>query len=355
MDTVDLDFIFQFAITDLDLPENGLGAFSTIELQVPTPPDSSPGSPISDVLNDVQVSISTAFHPDACWEHFRPDFALLSSDSVTFYVHLQVMLSGSKNSFRSLLPIYLPDVPISTLAQSREDLSNTAVHVPESSQVLNIILHAIYGLSCAHYAPTFETLSAAVNQLPLYGMDPETYIAIDTPLYTLLLSHAPLLPINVYTLAAKHDLHHLAVSASPHLLSFSLPTLTDEMAKEMGSKYLRKMFFLHMGRVDALKRLLLQPPPPHAPIRGCAFADQRTLTRAWALASAYVAWDARPDISKGFLESALTPLAEHLTCELCKKSLNERIRDLVVNWSIVKVPFSFLNILTELMSLQRTI
>ncbi|KAJ3910222.1 hypothetical protein F5879DRAFT_563230 [Lentinula edodes] len=336
MNTVDLDSIFQFPTTNLDLPENGLGTFSTVELQVPTPPDSSPGSPISDVLNDAQVSISTAFHLDAHWQHSPPDFALLSSDLVTFYVHLQVMLSGSKNSFRSLLPICPPDVPTSTLAQSREYLFNTAIHVPESSQVLNIILHAIYGLSCTHYAPTFETLSAAVNQLPLYGVDPKTYIAIDTPLYTLLLSHAPLLPLNVYTLAAKHDLHHLAVSASPHLLSFSLLTLTDEMAKEIGSTYLRKMFFLHMGRVDALKRLLLQPPSPHAPIRGCVFADQRTLTRAWALASAYVAWDARPDISKSFLESSLTPLAEHLTCKLCKKSLNERIRDLVVHWSIVK-------------------
>ncbi|KAJ3811246.1 hypothetical protein F5876DRAFT_76025 [Lentinula aff. lateritia] len=265
------------------------------------------------------------------------------------------MLSGSKNSFRSLLPICPPDLPTSTLTQSRGYLFNTAIHVQESSEVLNIILHTIYGLSCTQYAPTFETLSAAVNQLPLYGVDPKTYIAIDTPLYTLLLSHAPLLPMDVYTLAAKHDLHHLAVSASPHLLSFSLPILTDEMAEEMGSKYLRKMFFLHMGRVDALKRLLLQPPPLHAPIRGCTFADQRTLTRAWALASAYVAWDARPDISKSFLESALTPLAEHLTCELCKESLNERIRDLVVHWSIVKVPFSFLNIPTDLMSLQRTI
>ncbi|GAW09464.1 hypothetical protein LENED_011619 [Lentinula edodes] len=269
MNTVDLDSIFQFPTTNLDLPENGLGTFSTVELQVPTPPDSSPGSPISDVLNDAQVSISTAFHLDAHWQHSPPDFALLSSDLVTFYVHLQVMLSGSKNSFRSLLPICPPDVPTSTLAQSREYLFNTAIHVPESSQVLNIILHAIY-----------------------------------------------------------------AVSASPHLLSFSLLTLTDEMAKEIGSTYLRKMFFLHMGRVDALKRLLLQPPSLHAPIRGCVFADQRTLTRAWALASAYVAWDARPDISKSFLESSLTPLAEHLTCKLCKKSLNERIRDLVVHWSI---------------------
>lgn len=124
-------------------------------------------------------------------------------------------------------------------------------------------------------------------------------------------------------------------------------------------------FSLNCSLSTLFGQLLLQPPSPHAPIRGCVFADQRTLTRAWALASAYVAWDARPgtlimtlplpyvlfsrsDISKSFLESSLTPLAEHLTCKLCKKSLNERIRDLVVHWSIVKVPFSFLNISQDL-------
>jgi len=152
----------------------------------------------------------------------------------------------------------------------------------------------------------------------------------------MLLSQAPLYPLDVYTVAAKHDLHDLAVSTSPHLLSFQLYTLTDEMAEAMGPKYLRKMFFLHIGRSDALKRLLLQPPHPHAPTPWCDFTDQKTLTRAWALASAYLAWDARPDLSTGFLESALSPLAEHLSCDLCKQGLNDRIQNLIVQWSVVK-------------------
>lgn len=188
------------------------------------------------------------------------------------------------------------------------------IHVPESSPILNVILHVLYDMSCSHYSPSLETLITAVDRLAFYGVNPKSHIVANTPLYTSLLSQAPLFPLDVYTLAAKYDLHDLAVSTSPHLLSLQLYTITDEMAEAIGPKYLRKLFFLHIGRSDALKRvsqtssnmyarpfdifvqLLLQPPHPHAPTPLCDFTDQKTLTRAWALASAYLAWDARPGV-----------------------------------------------------------
>ena len=37
------------------------------------------------------------------------------------------------------------------------------------------------------------------------------------------------------------------------------------------------------------------------------------------------------------MESALNPLAEHLACDQCRKALQDRIRNLVVQWSQVKV------------------
>lgn len=134
----------------------------------------------------------------------------------------------------------------------------------------------------------------AVRALKSFGVPLTTYIAPSTPLFTLLLANAPAAPLEIYALAGEHDLPHVAVSASPHLLSFPLPTLTDEMAQQMGPVYLKKLFFLHLGRSDALKRLLLPPPHPHSPTPECDFTEQKKLTRAWALASAYLAWDARP-------------------------------------------------------------
>ncbi|KIK65324.1 hypothetical protein GYMLUDRAFT_239867 [Collybiopsis luxurians FD-317 M1] len=333
MEITNWDSVLQFASDsnlDLSLQDHDFSEASpssTPHLQVPTPPHSNGGSPICDDPSDnnVLVSISTTFYPGANLHSLPPDLALLSSDSVFFYIHSHIILAASDNNFRSLIP-----------SSPKKQPSNMVIHVPELSPVLNIILHVIYDMSCSHYSPSFETLSTAVNQLPLYGIPPKSRVTPNNPLHALLLSHAPLYPLNVYTLAAKHDMQELAVSSSPHLLSFPLSTLTDEMAEAMGPKYLRRMFFLHIGRSDALKRLLLQPPHPHAPTPFCDFTDQKTLTRAWALASAYLAWDARPDLSTGFLESALAPLGEHLSCDLCKQGLNDRIKNLIVQWSVVK-------------------
>jgi hypothetical protein len=160
--------------------------------------------------------------------------------------------------------------------------------------VLNVVLHTMYHISCSNYSPSVPTLSAGVSALKAYGVNLHSYICPSTPLFNLLLSHAPAMPLDVYSLAAEHSLDALAVSASPHLLSFSLSNLSDEIAQKIGSVYLKRLFFLHLGRSDALKRLLLPPPHPHPPTRDCDFIEQKKLTRAWALASAHIAWDARP-------------------------------------------------------------
>lgn len=76
-----------------------------------------------------------------------PDLVLLSSDSVFFYVHSRRLLAASSNGFRSLLP----NTPVNA-SQS------FVITVPETAAVLNIILHAIYEMSCAEYRPDFPTL-----------------------------------------------------------------------------------------------------------------------------------------------------------------------------------------------------
>ncbi|KAG6817441.1 hypothetical protein H0H87_008609 [Tephrocybe sp. NHM501043] len=311
--------------------------------QIPTPPLSHDGS-LDD--QDTLVSVSTTFYPGAHHQGALPDAILLSSDAVFFYIHSSLLLHVSTNSFHFLLP-----------AQSPKQ-HDPIIDVQENSAILNIILHAIYDISCAHYSPSFPQLVAAVHRFQFYGVDPKSTILPNSPLYSLLLSHAPLYPLELYSLAANYDLHDLAVSTSSHLLSFPLSSLTDEMAQAMGPIYLKRLFFLHFGRSDALKRVLLSPPHPHPPTPCCDFSDQKKLTRAWALASAYLAWDARPgtkhvlfhhsspnvsmlDLSTSTMESALRPLEDHLGCEDCKESLQTRIKTLVVQWSLVKVTPQF--------------
>ena len=241
------------------------------------------GSPVLDKAGTL-VSMSTTFFPGSQHLATPPDTVLLTTDNVFFYVHSQSLLAASENRFRELL---LP-------SEQPSDTRDSVISVPENSTVLNIVLHTVYDISCIHYSPSFAAIITAVNCLPVYGMAPNKHIALSTPLFALLLSHASLYPLEVYALAASHDLYDLAVSTSSHLLSFPLASLTDEMVQLIGPIYLKRLFFLHLGRSDALKRVLLPPPHSHPPTAFCDLTEQKRLTRAWALASAYLAWDARP-------------------------------------------------------------
>ncbi|KAJ3888419.1 hypothetical protein GG344DRAFT_79769 [Lentinula edodes] len=282
---------------------------SSLELNGQVEPELSPSS------------VSTTFCQSASWHgyHGIPDAVFCTSDSVFFFVHSHDVLAASDNGFCSLIPS-----------------SNPVIIVTESSATLNIMLHTIYNLSYSQFSYSFEDLANAVDRFAIYGMHPKTYILTNMPLYTLLLSYAPYLPLLVYTCASKHDLQDLAVSSSSHLLSFNLLTLTDEMAKAIGPSYLRRLFFLQMGRSEALKRLLLYPPSNHTPTANCNVRDQQALTRAWALASAYLVWNSRPDLSTNMLESTFSQLVDDVSCNLCKMNLYERIKDLSVRWSHVK-------------------
>jgi hypothetical protein len=160
--------------------------------------------------------------------------------------------------------------------------------------VLHLVLHAVYDLPCTQHSPALAELDAAVEALSRYGIATAAALAPKAPLGQALRALAPLHPLNVYALAASHDALALAETASTHLLAFPLCTLTDEAAKRMGGPYVRKLFFLHLGRVEALKRMLVNPPASHVPTARCGFEEQKGLTRAWALAAAYVSWEAKP-------------------------------------------------------------
>ena len=168
------------------------------------------------------------------------------------------------------------------------------VLVPESSPVLNLILHCVYGLPCAHFSSSAEDVSTCVTAIVKYGLPLPVYAAPDSPLYNLVLSRAPMAGIQMYTLAAQHKLEQLAVAVSPFLLSFDLATLTDDLAERMGPVYLKRLVFLHLGRIAALKRLLSPPLSYHPPDETCGAREHDALMSAWSLAIASLAWNTRP-------------------------------------------------------------
>ena len=216
---------------------------------------------------------------------------LHSSDSVFFYVHSTALLQFSNNSFNSFIPPY----PVSPTS---EDGSQPVIIVPEGSNVLNIVLHLLYMIPCSQFCPSPDVIAKAVSTLKRYGVSLEPFATPDTCLYNLILSRAPLHPIELYAISAEYGLNELAVAISSHLMSFNLSTLTDEIVTQIGPTYLKRLFFLHLGRNEALKRLMSTPPALHGPTPQCDFAEQKKLTRAWALAAAYLAWDSRPGLSR---------------------------------------------------------
>ncbi|KAH7928267.1 hypothetical protein BV22DRAFT_1030922 [Leucogyrophana mollusca] len=225
--------------------------------------------------------VSTAFPSGSIISPCPPDLILLSSDSVYFYVHRSVLEGASDNAF-NLSHISFPS--------SSDGSADPVITVPESSMILTVVLLTVYGLSSSRYSPSLEDLSAAVESLDANSLPLTQFIS---PLTPLLLAYAPGRALEVYTLAARYNLDELAVAASGYLLSLNLSSLTDEMAEQIGPIYLRRLFMLHFERLEALKRILMPPPHPHPATPACQFGDQSKLTRAWTLATAYLAWDSR--------------------------------------------------------------
>jgi hypothetical protein len=204
------------------------------------------------------------------------DTIVIAGDGVWFYVNAYCLAAASDNGFGALITGPAPPaMPISAL---------------EGSGVLNVVLHVMHGQPFAQFVPSFDELEAAVDALARYGA---VRLAAGALLHDALLAHAPLRPLAVYALAGAYDLGALAIASSAHLHTLVLAAVSDADANRMGPVYLRRLFFLHLGRCDALKRLLSTGPAGHPSTPACNVAAQAAVTRAWALAAAYVSWAPR--------------------------------------------------------------
>ncbi|VDB82789.1 unnamed protein product [Peniophora sp. CBMAI 1063] len=248
-----------------------------------------------------------------------PDFDLVASDGVHFAVTTPKLRSSSSNDFAGLLASFT---------------SSAMIGLP--SPALNLVLHGIYGLSPSMYAPTAVDLAIAVQSLESYGLSKSELVADKTPLFQAILMRAPVEPLACYTLAAREELDELAVLISPYTLCLSLPDISDEDAAQMGSLHLRRLFFLHLGRVQALKRILFPPPDLHPPTVECEAKDQRPVSRAWTMAVAEMTWELNPNVSGSTLEACFQAKEDELQCPECKKCLSFRIKRLLIDWSLIK-------------------
>ncbi|KAL1680419.1 hypothetical protein EV122DRAFT_276352 [Schizophyllum commune] len=285
--------------------------------QSPDPPPSPEMYCVSTAFNDTSTRIPSP----------APDFQLVTSDAVHFFVNSSVLHRASCNDFAGTLRE-------ASGSPDPTDGRPIRVYVDDNADVLNLLLHIAYGASPSNFNPSLDTLAGTVRRLSAYGMDPQSYVATRTVLFESLRQQAALAPLKVYCLAAAHDILALAQVASAYLLSLPLYRVSDDDAIEMGSLYFKKLLILHRGRMDKLKELLEVPPTFHAETEDCSFTTQKILTREWSAAVNEVLVDGHPGIIASVLQQKLGKLKERVDCRKCKDAIEARVWQVVVGWTM---------------------
>ncbi|KAK0235400.1 hypothetical protein EDD85DRAFT_75180 [Armillaria nabsnona] len=269
---------------------------------------------------DSVKAISTKFNTTFKYHNYLPDTQLVSSDSVLFEIRYREVVIASTNGFNKFLDHHEP-----------------RVFVPETSEMLNIILHAIHRISCLQFRHSIDTLMTAVSLFPKYGLEPKKFVSPSSPLFKDIRYMMPLSPLKVYVVASRHDLADLAAAASSHLLSFKISTISNEMAQLINPIYLKRLFDLQTTRINTLKRALSIPPAHHPATPACDFIAQRSLTRAWAFCAAYLVCSANAGMTASRIESAFRALADrYISCDQCKGCLKARVKSIILEWSELK-------------------
>ncbi|KAG8683829.1 hypothetical protein FRC09_015829, partial [Ceratobasidium sp. 395] len=197
----------------------------------------APTPVVEDVLTKTPVSVSTRFNPEEN-DMLDADLVLVSLDQVYFYAHRFSLLRSSSNNFASLLPEPFDasieiDVfqPMSTTDFS---LVPAVVAMEYSSDVLNLVLHIIYGFPVQSYRPTPITLRTATRALFDLGYNLDQVFVPHSEPYMLFLQSAATEPFEMYALAAQHSLESLAVAVSTFTLAASPSEISDELAEQIG-------------------------------------------------------------------------------------------------------------------------
>jgi hypothetical protein len=132
--------------------------------------------------------------------------------------------------------------------------------VDDDSEILTIILDIIYRNPnvAVNFAPpfAFDKLATAIGRLSVFGVDFRTQsISLPTvntnaprPIFSALLAHASTNPLELYILAAQHNLESLAVAASTYLVGFHIADLDDEQTEAMCPRYLRRLILMQTRR-----------------------------------------------------------------------------------------------------------
>jgi len=105
----------------------------------------------------------------------------------------------------------------------------------------------------------------------------------------------------------------------------------------MGSIYLRRLAFLHLGRKDALRRILAMPLPDHDDTAECGEEQRKKFALRWkASVGKILLQDLLPQISVEDLSAALDPTIDLLSCDTCKIKVELHLSQMKIQLDNVK-------------------
>ncbi|KAG8942537.1 hypothetical protein FRC04_003608 [Tulasnella sp. 424] len=254
------------------------------------------------------------------------------SDGVFFYTHISSLQQYSSNNFGGLLPSQGGG---SGLVPAVVQLRTIAIQ--ESSQVLNILLHILYGLNCERYAPNLDVIAHILEScFPRYGL--QTIGAGDpSGIGAMILKHAPSAPIRAYGLAASLGLEAICVATSQFTFQVTMDTVSEADALRMGAVYLLRLFLLHTNVLDTLKRLLANLPSLHDPNKSCTSAGQQKLVEAWREAAGSIILQPAPQrTTTTDLIIAFGPVRGRTACPRCRECCQRRTTQMIREWETLK-------------------
>lgn len=207
-----------------------------------TTPAIAPMTP--DTGDNALVSISTRFHLGER-DMQDADLVLFATDNVFFYAHRSTLLRESANRFGGFLPENedMEEVDVSKpMAGLDLGAPPALVVVPYPADVLNVLLHLVYGFPVQRYQPSAAVLHAVLPALQELGYNLHAFVTPHSELFLLMVQVAALDPLPMYALAAQYALEPLAVAISTLTLSVCLSDISDQLAEQMGPLYLKRLF-----------------------------------------------------------------------------------------------------------------
>ncbi|KAG8855022.1 hypothetical protein FRB96_007217 [Tulasnella sp. 330] len=211
-----------------------------------------------------------------------------------------------------------------------------AISVGETASVMNLILLIAYGMSCANFTPDLDVIGEALRWLDKYGIQiPDSHSP--TGIWPLVIQYAQRQPIRAYALAASHSMEDICVEISPLTLSTSLHNISESDALTMGPIFLRRLFFLHLGRRSACKQVFEKPPAQHAETASCTLANQIEVTRVWELKMAdVVLHPSQENFPVEELRRMFSGIVEGRACSACIEAIRARVEKACAEWLAVK-------------------